>query len=81
MNLDPVSGLPRELQGAEIGLSDQMVAAWTNFAKTGNPNGSGAPVWPVLTTNSASVLQQDTPNSTETEAQYRANYKCAFWGL
>ena len=24
-------------------------------------------------------LQQDIPNSTETEAQYRANYKCDFW--
>jgi len=81
VNLDPVSGQPRELQGAEIGLSDQLVVAWTNFAKTGNPNGSGAPVWPVLTTGSASVLQQDTPNSVETESQYRANYKCAFWGL
>jgi para-nitrobenzyl esterase len=81
VNLDQSSGQPRELQAAEIGLSDQLVATWTNFAKTGNPNGTGAPVWPVFTTSSPTFLQQDIPNSTETEAQYRANYKCDFWGL
>lgn len=79
VNLDQATGQPRELQGAEIGLSDQLVAAWTNFVKTGNPNGLGAPVWPVLTSSSATFLQENTPNSAQTEAQYRADYKCDFW--
>jgi para-nitrobenzyl esterase len=79
--ISPANNQPRELQGTEITLSEQLVAAWTNFAKTGNPNGAGAPMWPVFTTSSATFLQQDIPNSTETEAQYRANYKCDFWGL
>jgi para-nitrobenzyl esterase len=81
VNLDQVSGQPRELQGSEIGLSDQLVGGWTNFAKTGNPNGTGVPVWPVFTTGSPTFLQQDIPNGTETEAQYRTNYHCTFWGL
>ena len=75
----PANNQPRELQGAEIGLSVQLVAAWTNFVKTGNPNGAGAPVWPVFTSGTGPFLQEDIPNSLETEAQYRANYKCDFW--
>ena len=73
--------LPGSAAGQQKSLRDQLVGAWTNFAKTGNPNGTGVPVWPVFTTTSATFLQQDIPNSTETEAQYRANYKCDFWGL
>ncbi len=31
---------------ADRTMSDQMMTYWTNFAKHGNPNGSGVPDWP-----------------------------------
>jgi para-nitrobenzyl esterase len=33
-------------QPADYALSELMQAYWTNFAKTGNPNGAGLPKWP-----------------------------------
>jgi para-nitrobenzyl esterase len=77
--ISPANNLPRELQGAEITLSDQIAGAWTTFAKTGNPNGPGLPTWPVFTTGAGPFLAQNTSNSLETAAQYSANYHCAFW--
>jgi len=79
VNLDQYSGSPRELQGSEIGLSDQLVAAWTNFAANGDPNGTGAPTWAAFVSGTGPFLAQDIVSSNESEAQYRANYKCDFW--
>ena len=39
---EPILGLSEDDQN----LTEIMVTAWTNFAKTGNPNGSGVPNWP-----------------------------------
>lgn len=79
VNLDQVTGQPRELQGAELKLSDQIVGAWTNFAATGNPNGPGVPTWPAFTTGAPVYLQQDLSNGTLNESQYRTNNHCDFW--
>jgi para-nitrobenzyl esterase len=34
---------------ADRRISDAMATYWTNFAKTGNPNGAGVPRWPAFT--------------------------------
>ncbi|MGO4518224.1 carboxylesterase/lipase family protein [Terriglobus sp. 2YAB30_2] len=33
-------------QSADRKLSDEVVIYWTNFARTGDPNGNGLPTWP-----------------------------------
>ena len=71
-----------ELTSEERRLSDQLVAAWTNFAKTGNPNGTGNDPWPRFA-NKESVpeyLSQNVPAlSTFTNAQFGADHDCSFW--
>lgn len=79
VNLDQLTGQPRELSGQEVVLSDQIVASWTKFAKTGNPNGSGNSPWPAFTTGSPKFLKQDIPMLIVNEADYRAAYHCNFW--
>ena len=63
-------------------LSDQLVAAWTNFAKTGNPNGSGNTPWPRFVNQEGvpEYLSQNVPAlSTFTNAQFGSNHNCDFW--
>ncbi|SFV38125.1 carboxylesterase/lipase family protein [Hyphomicrobium facile] len=79
VNLDQTTGMPRDLNQTESKLSDQLVAAWTNFAATGNPNGSGNSPWPKYAGGNASYLVQDIPLSTNGRSSYRATYKCDFW--
>jgi para-nitrobenzyl esterase len=73
---------PATLTAQEMALSDQLVAAWTNFASTGNPNGSGNSPWPQYTeaAGAPAVLSENVPAlSTFTLAQWSANHNCGFW--
>jgi para-nitrobenzyl esterase len=41
----------------DVWLGDTIRTYWTNFAKTGNPNGAGLPVCPAFDADSARVLE------------------------
>ena len=40
---------------ADRKLADEMSSYWTNFAKSGNPNGPGLPLWPTFTNSETKV--------------------------
>jgi para-nitrobenzyl esterase len=43
----------------EVALSDTISTYWTNFAKSGDPNGAGLTKWPAFTETSQQVLAFD----------------------
>jgi para-nitrobenzyl esterase len=55
-------------------VSELMVSYWTNFAKTGNPNGPGLAQWPVYDAKSRQVLRLDANPKAEAETN-RARYE------
>ena len=70
------------LNRKQTDLSDQLVAAWTNFAWTGNPNGLGNYPWPRYTNSAvkpAWLIQNSPAMSTMTDTQYGALRNCDLW--
>jgi para-nitrobenzyl esterase len=54
-------------------LSDEMMSYWTNFARTGDPNGAGLPAWPRFDKEGAVLhLDSDTTAAPDTT---RARYE------
>ena len=42
-------------------MSDEMMGYWTNFAKTGNPNGPGLPDWPKYNADDYPLIHLNVP--------------------
>ena len=75
-------GIAHPLDSLQEFLSDELVRAWTRFARTGNPNGHGNSPWPRMTAsaNAAGVLSESIPNlSTFTDAELSQRHNCSFW--
>ena len=55
--------LKTEVADTDFELSDIMATYWTNFAKYGDPNGEGLPIWPEFTPDNhvTMVLKGDKP--------------------
>jgi carboxylesterase type B len=51
---------------------------WTNFAKSGTPNGAGLPPWQEFNAVEGN-FQSLIPPSPMQETTFAANHKCAFW--
>ena len=65
---------------ADRRLSRQMGLYWTNFAKTGDPNGKGLPAWPQYG-DGASVLHLDAVDSLQPDDRLgRCGFYSAFGG-
>ena len=57
-NLHTVNNRP--FTNADFELADQMSSYWSNFAKTGNPNGAVLLNWPAYTKETKQIIQLDT---------------------
>ena len=52
------------LQEEDKALSGQMAGYWARFARTGDPNGDGAPHWPQYSVKDARYLTFNNPIET-----------------
>ena len=75
-------GVRVPLNATQLKLSDRLIDAWANFARSGNPNGKGdAPWlrWKSGADTQAYFLQNNDWKQTPTNAQFAAAHQCGFW--
>lgn len=75
-----LAGTTVSLNSAQLGLSNQMIGYWTNFAKTGNPNGSGLPNWPQFSTSNDQIQSLTSAGSGPAPiTSFSTTHQCNFW--
>lgn len=74
-----VFGLPVTLSSQQMQLSDAMVRYWTQFAKKGDPNFSGEPLWSPYSA-STDEFQSLIPPAPVVESNFDSSHQCStFW--
>ncbi|MGD0416817.1 MAG: carboxylesterase family protein [Terriglobales bacterium] len=72
-------GLPVTFSNKQTRLSDAMVSYWTQFAKTGDPNSAGEPVWSPYGASS-DQFQSLIPPTPVVESNFATDHQCStFW--
>lgn len=66
------------LTPAEQELAQTMVRYWTNFAKTGNPNGYRVPEWERIGSHRATILSLESDGARPL-LNFSEEHKCDFW--
>jgi para-nitrobenzyl esterase len=74
----PVTVPRPPLNAQQLALSSTMQHYWTNFAKTGTPNGAGLAAWEKFNA-AVGNFQSLIPPTPGQETTFATNHKCAFW--
>jgi para-nitrobenzyl esterase len=73
-------GIRHPLNAAEQQLSDTLVDFWTNFTRTGNPNGHGNQPWPLFSPDHERYLSQDVGDlDIFNRQEFSDAHQCDFW--
>ncbi|MFN8381972.1 MAG: carboxylesterase family protein [Anaerolineales bacterium] len=68
-------GVTRDAQDAAVRerLTNVMMSAWVNFAKTGDPNGASLPTWPLFNSETQPVMRFGVDSKSD-EAPFHEEY-------
>ena len=64
--------------GPQQQLSAAMAGYWTQFARSGDPNSTGAPAWPQYAASS-DLFQSLRPPTPVIGTGFSADHKCKTW--
>ncbi|MCY0989591.1 carboxylesterase family protein [Nannocystis sp. ILAH1] len=67
------------LTPARLRLSEQMIHYWSNFARTGDPNGELLPTWDRFTAATPNVLALAAGEGKIQPVDHRAEHRLEFW--